>query len=161
MKVKGRNKDKSKIPSPQRQNKMICAIYLCQDTTCQELTKVKSPFWPHNKLDLCNNYILEDPEYIDRFCINFSRHCVLNQVDLNIDLLDNVFLIKNVLQPQKNKKCRPTQIEIKENNKEKEITFKNQKFRSVSTQLHEEPRSIKIQSYGPVDSRSRKKKILQ
>ena len=44
--------------------------------------------------NLCNNYILRDPEYNDRFCINFSCHCVLNQVNSSTDLLDNVLFTK-------------------------------------------------------------------
>ena len=47
LKVKGRNKSKTKLPSPCRQNQMICAINLCQDATCQEYTEVKPPFLPY------------------------------------------------------------------------------------------------------------------
>ena len=52
---------------------------------------------------------------------------------------------------RKTKECRPTQIEIGENNKQKEITPKNKKFRITSTQLH--GRSA--------ESSSGKKNILQ
>ena len=33
LKVNGRNKGKTKLPSPYRQNRMICATNLCQDGT--------------------------------------------------------------------------------------------------------------------------------
>ena len=61
---------------------------------------------------------------------------------------------------QETKECRPTQIKTGENNKQKEITPKNKKFRSVITQLYEEPRSVKIQTYGLVESRSVEKAML-
>ena len=96
LKVKGRNKGKTKIPSSCRQKRMIRAINLCQDATCHESTKMKPPFLPYNEPDLCNNYILKDPEYIDRFCNNFPCQCVVNQVDSDTDLLNNVLLTKDV-----------------------------------------------------------------
>ena len=46
-----------------------------------------------------NDYIFRDLEYIDRFCSNFLCHCILNQVDVDTDLLDNVILTKFILQP--------------------------------------------------------------
>ena len=45
LKVKGRNKDKTKIHFPCRQNQMICANNLCQDATRQEFVEVKPPFF--------------------------------------------------------------------------------------------------------------------
>ena len=67
----GRNKGKTKIPSPRRQNRMICAINLCQDATRHESKKMKPPLLPFDEPDLCNDYILKDPEYIDRFVLIF------------------------------------------------------------------------------------------
>ena len=78
---------------------MICAINLCQDATLCGSTKIKPPFLPLDKSNLCNDYILRDLEYIDCFCINFLCHCVLNQVYLDTNLLNNVILTKVVLQP--------------------------------------------------------------
>ena len=74
---------------------------LYQDATLQEYAEVKPPFLPYGEPDLCNDYILKDPDYIDRFCINFPCHCVLNQVDSDTDLLDDVILTKDVLRPTK------------------------------------------------------------
>ena len=67
LKVKGRNKGKTKLPSPCRLKQMICAIKLCQDATRQEFTAMKPPFLRYGELDLCNDYILKDLYYIDRF----------------------------------------------------------------------------------------------
>ena len=53
----------------------------------------------------------------------------------------------------------PAQIETGENNKQKENTPKNKKFRSVSTHLSGEPRNVKIQKYGSKKSRSEGKTI--
>ena len=87
------------MSSPCRKNLLIRAIYLCQGATLYGSTKMKSTFLPFDEPNLCNNYILRDQEYIDRFCINFPCHCVLNQVGLDTDLLKNVLLTKDVLQP--------------------------------------------------------------
>ena len=81
---------------------MLCAINVCQDTTLRGYTKMKPPFLPFNEPNLCNDYLLRDSEYIDRSCIHFPGHCVLNQVDLDTDLLDNVILKKVALRPTKN-----------------------------------------------------------
>ena len=62
---------------------------------------MKPPFLPFNELNLCNDYLLRDSEYIDHSCINFPCHCVLNYDNSNIDLLDNVILTKVALQPTK------------------------------------------------------------
>ena len=80
---------------------MICAINLCQDATYHEYMGVEPPFLPDGELDLCNNYVLKDLDYIDCFRINFPCHCVLDQVDSDTDLLDNVLLTKNILQSTK------------------------------------------------------------
>ena len=132
VKVKGKNK----IPSHRRSNQMICTINLCQIVTVCVSKKMKPLFLPFDEINLCNNYILRDPEYIDRFCISFPSHCVLNQVDSDTNLLDNVLLSKEGLTTnRKTKEYRPNQIKIGENYKQKQITPKNEIFRSVSTQL--------------------------
>ena len=77
---------------------MLRAINLCQDVTLNGSTKIKLPFLPLNELDLCNDYILRDPEYNDRLCINLHCHCIY----LDTDLLINVLLTKVVLRPTKN-----------------------------------------------------------
>ena len=86
---------------------MICATNRHQDITCQEYTEVKLPFLPYGESDLCNSYILKNPNYIDYFCINFPCHCVLNQVCSDTNLLDNVLLRKVVLRSKKIKDCKP------------------------------------------------------
>ena len=62
----------------------------------------------------------------------------------------------------KTKQCRPTQIKIGENNKQKEITPQKQEIQECEhTTTHEEPRSIKIQSSGSVESSSGEENKLQ
>ena len=97
LKVKGRNKSKTKVPSPCRKNWMICAINLHQDATCQEDMAGKRPFLYYGEPDLWNGSIFKDLDYIGCFFINFPCHCVLNRVDLDTNLLDNVLLTKDVL----------------------------------------------------------------
>ena len=41
---------------------MICAINRRQVASRQEPTDVKQPFLSYGELDLCNDYILKDPE---------------------------------------------------------------------------------------------------
>ena len=77
---------------------MICAINLCQNATFCGSTKMKPPFLPFDEPNLCNNYILRDPKYVDRFCINLLCHCILNHIDLDTNLLDNMILTKVVVQ---------------------------------------------------------------
>ena len=101
LKVKGRNKGKTKLLSPCRHNRMTRAINRCQDTTRQEYTEVKQHLLSYGEPDLCNDYVLKDPEYIDRFCVNFPCHCVLDQVDSDTSLLDNVVLRKEAVQSTK------------------------------------------------------------
>ena len=104
---------------------MIRAINLRQDATCLESTRIKPPFLPFNEPNMCNDYILRDPEYIDRFCINFPCHCVLNQVDSDTDLLDNVLLTKDVLQPtEKPRSVGPHKSKLEKTISKKEIAPK-------------------------------------
>ena len=98
LEVEGRHKGKPKLPSPRRHNQLMCAINHYQGATCHEHTKMKQLFLPYSELELCNDYILKDPEYIDHFCINFHCHYVLKQVHLDTNLLDNVVLRKEVVQ---------------------------------------------------------------
>ena len=76
---------------------------------------------PYDEPDLCNNYVLKDPEYIDRFCVNFSCYCVLNKVDSDTNLLYNMLLTKNVLRPtEKSRSVGPQKSKLeKTTNKKK------------------------------------------
>ena len=83
---------------------MIHAINHCQNTSFWESTKMEPPFLPFDAPNLCNDYIFMNLEYGNPLCF-------LNHVDLNTDLLNNVFLKKVIVQPtEKTKECRPTQI---------------------------------------------------
>ena len=62
---------------------------------------MKQPFLPYGELDLCNGYILKDPDRIDNFSINFPCQCVLGRVTSDTDMLNNVVLWKEVVQQTK------------------------------------------------------------
>ena len=99
---------------------------------------MKPPFPPFDEPNLCTNYILKDPEYIDRFCIDFPSHCVLNQVDSDTNLLDIVLLTKNDLQPTKKpRSVGPHKLKLEKTTSKKKSYLKNKKLRSVSIQLRE------------------------
>ena len=101
LKVKARNKGATKLPSSCRHSRMIRAINCRQDATRQEPIDMKQPFLPYGGPDLCNDYILKEPKYIDRFCINFPFYCALEQISSDTNLLDNLVLWKEVLRPTK------------------------------------------------------------
>ena len=100
---------------------MNCAIHRRQDTERLEPIDLSQPLLPYEEPDLCNDFISKEPDYIDRFCINFPRHYVLRHVLLDSDQL-NGFMEGSCPTNQETKECRPTQIDTKENNKQKENT---------------------------------------
>ena len=136
MKVKGRKSYKNKTPSPCRQNWMLCAIICCQNTIIRRSTRFKWSLLHFNKLDIDINHLLTKSEYDDHSSINFPLQFAFNQVNSTTNQLNAVVLTEVVLRPtEKPRGCRPTQINIKENKKQKEITTKNNKLRSVSKPL--------------------------
>ena len=129
MKVKERKNGKTNTPSPRRWNQMLCAINFRQDNTLRGSTKMKPPFLPFDKPNLCNDYILRDSEYIDRSCINFTCHCVLNQVNSDTDLLNNVILTKVALRPtKKTRSVGPHKSKSKKTTSKKKPRLKNQEI---------------------------------
>ena len=97
---------------------------------------------------MCNAYILRDPEYIDRFYINFSFHFVLEQNPSETDQLDNVVLRKEVVQQTK----KPRSVGPHKSKPEKTISKKkkhkkNKKFRGVNIQIPKESRSAKMKTH--------------
>ena len=70
------------------------------------------------------------------FFINCCCHCVLNQVHLYINLLDNMILTKIVLQPtDKPRSISPHKLKLKKTTSKKKSRLKNKTIRSVSTQI--------------------------
>ena len=103
-------------------------------------------FLPYDEPDLCNDYILKDLDYTDRFCINFICCCVLGQIPLGIDLLDNVVLWKEVVRrTKKSRSVGPHKLKPEKTTSKKKTGKKNKKVRSVNIQIPEKPRSMKIQ----------------
>ena len=99
LEVKGRNKVETKFSSLRDQ--ILCAIHYCQNTNCQEPTNISQSFLPYDEPDLCNDYISKELGYTERFCINFSCHCVLKHVLSDTNPLDNVGSWKEIVQPTK------------------------------------------------------------
>ena len=129
---------------------MIRAINHCQHANCRKSTDVKQPFLPYDKSDLLNDYILKNPEYIDHFFINFPCHCVLGQVLLDTNLLDDAVLWKEVIQPSKKSRIvGPHKSKQEKTTNKKKTHQKNKKFKSVTLQIPEKPRSVKIQKSEP------------
>ena len=145
LKIKGRNKRETKLSFTHRHNKMIHTINCWRYVAHQAHTDVKQPLLPYGELDLCNDYILKDPEYIDCFCINFLCHCVLKQVHLGTNLIYNMVLRKEGIRPTKEPRSEgPHKSKPEETTSTYKNTPKNKKFRSVSTHLPGKPRSAKI-----------------
>ena len=118
---------------------------------------VKKPFLPYGEPYLCNDFILKDRDYIDCCCIKFACHCILEQVLLDTDLLNNVILWKEVVQPTKKlKSVVPHKLKLEKTISKTKKRQKNKKFRSVSTQIPGESSSVKIQTHESTKSRSGK-----
>ena len=128
--VKGRKSGNTKAPSPLRQNRMFCALNLCQDATLYRSTKLKPSLLPFKELITSINHLSTDSGYDNHSCINFPFHCALNQVDLSTNLLDKEILFNQGCSTinQKTKERRPAQINTKEKWKQKEITLRNQEI---------------------------------
>ena len=95
---------------------------------------MKLPFLPYDEPVLYNNYILKDPDYIDRFCIDFLCHCILNQVDLETNLVDNMLLTKDALRPTKNpRSIGPHKSKLKKTRSKMKSHLKNKKFSRNTT----------------------------
>ena len=80
LKIKTRNDNKTKFPPPCRQDRMIGAIHRCQVSEHLKSIEVSQDILPYDELDLYNDYISKEPDYMDRFCMNFLCHCVLGHV---------------------------------------------------------------------------------
>ena len=89
--VRGRKGDNSKTSFPCRQNRTIHSINHCQDSAVREITKLKSPLLPFDKLNMGNGDLSTNSIYYNRSNTNTnSLHHALNQVNLNTNLLDKV-----------------------------------------------------------------------
>ena len=133
-KVKAKNKRETKFPSPCRCNRVIRAIHRRQDAEHPEPIDVSQSFLPYEELDLCNDFISNELDYIDRFYINFPSHYVLKHVLSDSDPLDNVGSWKEVVQPTKQQRSvGPHRLKPKKTTSKKKTHQKNKKSRSVTT----------------------------
>ena len=77
LKVKTRNEDGTKFPPPRVQDRIIRAIHCWQVAGHLDSIETSQHILPYDEPDLYNNYITKKSDYMDRFCINFPRHCVI------------------------------------------------------------------------------------
>ena len=147
MQVKSRSVEEYKVPPPRRRYQIIWAINHHRDAERLKLIKATQPLPPPEEPDLCNDFISKEPDYFDRFCINFPQYCIFGHVLLNSDPLDGVDSWKEVVQPiKKPRSIGPHKSKPKKTTSKKKTNQKNTKFRSVIVLIPEKPRSVKIQS---------------
>ena len=102
---------------------MLRAILCCKN--CRDNSKNDQYVLSYDEPDLCNDYISKKQGRNDRFSIKFPRHCVLGHVLSDVDPLDDVDLLKEVVQPTKKprsvdpSKLKPIQTTKKTPNKKK------------------------------------------
>ena len=90
MKVKTKSDGETKFSYPRRRDQMICAIRCRQVVEHLESINLRQHILPYYEPDLYNDYITKEPDYMDRFYINFPCSCVLGHVLSDSDLLDNL-----------------------------------------------------------------------
>ena len=121
LKVKTRTKWEYKVPLPCRRYQMICAISHCKDAELRKCIEVTQPLPPPEVPDLCNNFISKESDYIDRFCINFPRHCAFGHVFLDYNPLNDVDSWKEVVWPTKKpRSVGPHKLEPKKTTSKKD-----------------------------------------
>ena len=141
LKIKSRKLGTSKPPPPWKRDWMLYAIS-CRKNRRNNIDNNQYVL-SYNKPDLCNNYILIEQGSIDRFSINFRRHCVLVHALLDTNPLDEVDSWKEVVQPTKKprsvdpRKLKPIQT-LKKTTKSKKTHQRNKKSRSVTIQVPED-----------------------
>ena len=150
LKVKARTKGETKSPPPRRRDRMTRAIH-----RRQVAERLKSPIIEYDEPDLCNDYISKDLDYVDRFNLNFPRHCVLGHVHSDSDPLDDLGSWKEVVRPTKKpRSVGPHKSKPKKTTSKKKTNQKNKKSRSVTVLIPEKTRSVQIQIPEPEESRS-------
>ena len=129
MKVIEIKNGKTKPPSPRRQNQVLNTIKHPQDISLWKSTRTESPFLPFNEPNSFNDCIFIDQKYNDQLFF-------FNQVDSNMEMFDNVVLKRVIVQPtKKSRRVGPHKSKSKSTTNKKKSCLKNNKFRSVSTQL--------------------------
>ena len=127
LKVKTRNAKETKVPPSRRRDQMIRAIHCWQVTEHLESIEVSQHILQYDELDLYNDYITKEPDYMDRFCINFPHHFVLGHILSDSNPLNNLGSWKEVVQPTKKpRSIGPHKL------KPKKTRQKNKKSRSMT-----------------------------
>ena len=61
-----------------------------KDAKLRKSIDITQPLPRPEEPELCNNFISKELDYIDRFCIDFLRHCVFGHVLSDSDPLNDV-----------------------------------------------------------------------
>ena len=77
---------------------MIRAIHYRQVAEHLESINLSQYIFPYDEPDLYKDYITTELDYMDRFHINFPRHCVLGHVLSDSDPLNDLGPAKEVVQ---------------------------------------------------------------
>ena len=93
-----------KVPPPQRLCQMIQAISCYKDAKRQTLIGATQPLLPPEELNLCNNFISKEPDYFDRFCINYPQHCVFGHSLLDSNPLNNADSLRKLYNQPRNQR---------------------------------------------------------
>ena len=101
LKVKTRSEEETRFSPPSRRDQMIRAIHCWQVAEHLESIEMSQHILLYDEPDLSNDYITMEPDYMDCFCINFPRHCVLGHVLSDSDPLDGLAPWKEVVRPTK------------------------------------------------------------
>ena len=133
LKVKTRNNKETKFSPPCRRDRMICAIDCHQFAGHLESIEVSQHILPYDELDLYNDYISKEPDYINLFSINFPCHCVLGHVLSDSDPLNDLGPWKEGVRPTKKpRSVGPHKTKPKKTTSKKKTRQKNKKSRSVT-----------------------------
>ena len=75
---RGKKGDNSKTPFHRRQNRELHSLNHCQDITVGEITKLKSPLLPFDKVNMDNGDLSTNSIYYNRPNTNFPLYHDLN-----------------------------------------------------------------------------------
>ena len=124
--IKTRNNEETKFPPPCRKDRMIRAIHRWQVAEHLESIKISQHILPYDELDLYNDYIIKEPDFA---FVSTFRATVYSDTFFMIPIHSTIWVHGRKLYDQpETKECRPTQIETRENNKQKENTPEEQEI---------------------------------
>ena len=125
---------------------MIRVMHCYQVAKHLESIDLSQHILPYDEPDLYNDCITKEPDYKNRFYINFPCYCVLGHILSDSNPLDDLGPWKEVVRPTKKpRSVGPHKSKPKKTTSNKKTRQKNKKSRSVTIQIPEKTRSVKIQ----------------